>query len=74
MILVRRVRRVVQGTRDYVVDIEAGRYLHKLAKRPATPYWADGCHHENVEMSAQYIPHLRRFLQGIFGSSYAALE
>lgn len=33
-------------------DIEAGKYLHKVAKRPAAPYWAEGCHHENVEMSA----------------------
>lgn len=60
----------VQGARDYVVDIEAGRHLHKLAKRPAAPYWAEGCHHENVEMSAQYVPHLRGFLQGIFGANY----
>jgi hypothetical protein len=62
----------MQGTRDYVVDIEAGRHLHKLAKRPATPYWAEGCSHENVEMSAQYIPHLRRFLQSVFGSKYSS--
>ena len=54
---------LLQGTRDYVVDIEAGRYLHSLAKRPAAPYWAQGCHHENVEMSSGYVPHLRRFLQ-----------
>ena len=61
---------VLQGTRDYVVDIEAGRHLYRLAKRPAEPYWADGCDHENVEMSAQYIPHLRRYLQSIFGKNF----
>ena len=61
---------MAQGTRDHVVDIEAGRHLHSLAKRPAAPYWAEGCNHENVEMSAQYIPHLRRFLQSVFGSKY----
>lgn len=63
---------ILHGTRDYVVDIEAGRHLHRLAKRPAAPYWAENCHHENVEMSAQYIPHLRRFLQGIFGAKYGS--
>ena len=41
-----------QGTRDSVCDIEAGKFLHRLAQRPAAPYWAEGCHHENVEMSA----------------------
>lgn len=61
---------MLQGTRDCVVDIEAGRHLHKLAKRPAQPYWAQGCDHENVEMSSGYIPHLRRYLEGIFGRNY----
>ena len=60
----------LQGTRDYVVDIEAGRHLHKLAKRPAQPFWAEGCDHENVEMSSRYIPHLRAYLQGMFGNRY----
>ena len=52
------------------MDIGAGKLLHSLAKRPAAPYWAEGCNHENVEMSAQYIPHLRRFLQGVIGAGY----
>ncbi len=58
-----------QGTRDRVVDVEAGRLLHSLARKPAEPYYP-ACGHEDVELSAGYVPHLRRFLEGIFGSSY----
>ena len=60
----------LQGTKDYVVDISAGQHLHKLAKRPAKPYWAEGRDHENVELSQGYVPHLRRFLETIFGQNY----
>ncbi len=52
------------------MDISAGQHLHKLAKRPAEPYWADGRDHENVELSQGYVPHLRRFLETIFGRNY----
>jgi hypothetical protein len=52
-----------------VVDVEAGRLLHSLARKPAAPYYP-ACGHEDVELSAGYVPHLRRFLEGIFGSAY----
>lgn len=57
---------ISQGTRDSVVDVEAGRLLHSLARRPAEPYYPP-CGHEDVELSAGYVPHLRRFLESIFG-------
>ena len=53
-----------------MVDISAGQHLHQLAKRPAEPYWAEGRDHENVELSPGYVPHLRRFLETIFGRNY----
>ncbi len=52
-----------------MVDVEAGRLLHSLARKPAEPYYP-ACGHEDVELSAGYVPHLRRFLEGIFGASY----
>lgn len=49
------------------MDVEAGRLLHLLAKKPAEPYFPD-CGHNDVELSSGYVPHLRRFLEGVFGS------
>lgn len=59
----------MQGTRDRVVGVEAGRLLHSLARRPAEPYYPD-CGHDDVELSTGYVAHLRRFLEKLFGKGY----
>ncbi|KAK9836268.1 hypothetical protein WJX81_000812 [Elliptochloris bilobata] len=60
---------VLHGTQDKTVGVEAGRLLHSLARKPAAPYFP-ACGHEDVELSVGFVPHLRRFLEGIFGSAY----
>ena len=53
----------MQGTKDEVVDISAGRALHAAARNPAEPLWIEGCDHQSVELSVAYLPRMRRFIQ-----------
>lgn len=53
---------VLHGTADEVVDVEHGRQLAKLARRPFEPLWVEGGHHCDLEFYTGFIPHLRRFI------------
>lgn len=54
-----------QGVLDDVVDISSARALHAAAKRPVAPLWVENADHQNLELSAQYLPRLRAFLQEV---------
>lgn len=60
----------LQGTEDDVVHLTHGQMLHSLAQKPAEPLWAEGCDHQNVEVSALYLLRLREFMQEVFGRKY----
>ena len=55
----------MQGTKDDVVPISAGRALHAAAQRPVAPLWAEGYDHQNVELCPQYLPRLKAFLREV---------
>ena len=57
---------VIQGMRDDVVDISAGRALHAAALNPVEPLWARDCDHQNVETDPQYVTRLKSFLKQIY--------
>ena len=54
-----------QGALDDVVDISCARALHAAAKRPVAPLWVEDADHQNLELSPQYLPRLRAFLQEV---------
>ena len=56
----------LQGVRDDVVDISAGRALHAAALNPVEPLWAQNCDHQNVEMDPNYVTRLKEFVRQIF--------
>lgn len=60
----------MQGTDDDVVHLTHGKMLHSIAKNPATPLWAEGCDHQNVELSPEYLSRLKEFMQEVFGRKY----
>ena len=53
-----------------MVHLTHGQMLHALCKNPAKPLWAEGCDHQNVELSPEYLPRLKEFLQEVFGPRY----
>uniref|UniRef100_A0A061QKR2 Abhydrolase domain-containing protein fam108c1-like n=1 Tax=Tetraselmis sp. GSL018 TaxID=582737 RepID=A0A061QKR2_9CHLO len=59
---VKCVTTILHGTEDEVIAIEHGYKLHSLCKRPWGPLWLEGYNHQNLELSPQYLPHLRSFL------------
>ena len=56
----------LQGVKDDVVDISAGRALHAAALNPVEPLWAQNCDHQNVEMDPNYVTRLKEFVRQIF--------
>ena len=60
------VHAVLQGVRDDVVDISAGRALHAAALNPVEPLWAQNCDHQNVESDPQYVTRLKDFIRQVF--------
>lgn len=58
---------ILHGVKDNVVDISAGRALHKAAKNPVEPLWAENCDHQNVELCQDYLPKLRSFTRKVMG-------
>lgn len=63
---------IMHGLEDEVIDVQHGRQLHKLCKRPSEPLWAPRRGHQDLEASPDYIPRLRRFLVECWGDEYAA--
>ncbi|KAK9817194.1 hypothetical protein WJX72_010875 [[Myrmecia] bisecta] len=61
---------VMHGTEDEVVDFSHGQALHACAKHAAAPLWATSYNHQNLELCPQYLPHLKRFLQDLFGKDH----
>jgi hypothetical protein len=53
-----------------VIDVSHGRQLHTLCAYPSVPLFAPGLTHQNLELSPDYVPSLRRFLQECFGEDY----
>jgi pimeloyl-ACP methyl ester carboxylesterase len=58
---------VIHGTSDGVVPASAGVRLAELAPRPSLPpLFVPGAGHDDVELSALYLPRLRRFISECF--------
>jgi len=60
----------MQGVEDDVVHLTHGKMLHSLAKKPSEPLWAEGCDHQNVELSPLYLPRVRSFMEEVFGERF----
>lgn len=58
---------VMHGTRDEVIAVDHGKTLHATACNAySEPLWAEGYTHQNLSMSPDYIPTLRKFLDHIW--------
>lgn len=58
---------VMHGTSDEVIAVDHGRTLHATACNPfADPLWAEGYTHQNLSMSPDYVPTLRKFLDHVW--------
>jgi len=57
--------RALQGTDDDVVNISHGKHLWGLCKEKYEPLWLKGRGHSDIEMSPEYLPHLRKFISAI---------
>ena len=55
---------------DDVVHLSHGKMLYSLAQRPSEPLWAEGCDHQNVELSGKYLPRVRGFMEEVFGPAF----
>jgi len=61
---------IIHGVEDDVVHLTHGKMLHSLAKKPSEPLWAEGCDHQNVELSPLYLPRVRSFMEEVFGERF----
>ena len=59
-----------QGTEDEVIHISCGRRLLELCPNKATPLWAAGYGHQDLEMCSGYLPSLENFLAKVAGQQY----
>ncbi|GIL56377.1 hypothetical protein Vafri_11746 [Volvox africanus] len=53
---------VMHGTEDEVIHISCGKRLLELCPNKATPLWARGFGHQDLEQCSEYEPTLRAFL------------
>ena len=53
---------VMHGRRDQVIPFEHGEQLHDLCRNPVEPLFLSRATHDDVELSPQYIPRLKLFL------------
>ncbi|PNW86031.1 hypothetical protein CHLRE_03g207041v5 [Chlamydomonas reinhardtii] len=61
---------VMHGTEDEVIHISCGRRLLELCPNKATPLWAAGYGHQDLEMCSGYLPSLENFLAKVAGQQY----
>ncbi|KAG2441395.1 hypothetical protein HYH02_009984 [Chlamydomonas schloesseri] len=61
---------VMHGTEDEVIHISCGKRLHELCPNKATPLWAAGYGHQDLEMCSGYLPTLENFLAKVAGQQY----
>ncbi|GIL83944.1 hypothetical protein Vretimale_10958 [Volvox reticuliferus] len=53
---------IMHGTEDEVIHISCGKRLLELCPNKATPLWARGFGHQDLEQCSEYEPTLRAFL------------
>ncbi|KAG2436711.1 hypothetical protein HXX76_006236 [Chlamydomonas incerta] len=61
---------VMHGTEDEVIHISCGKRLLELCPNKATPLWAAGYGHQDLEMCSGYLPTLENFLAKVAGQQY----
>lgn len=53
---------VIHGTEDEVIDFSHGMAIHEKCQKPVDPLWVEGAGHNDIEIYAQYIDRLKRFI------------
>jgi hypothetical protein len=53
---------VIHGTEDEVIDFSHGMAIHEKCQKPVDPLWVEGAGHNDIEIYAQYIERLKRFI------------
>lgn len=53
---------IIHGTDDEVIDLSHGIAIHEKCKKPVDPLWVEGAGHNDVEIYAQYVERLKRFI------------
>ena len=65
---------VIHGTDDEVIDLSHGVAIHDKCQKPVEPLWVEGAGHNDVEIYAQYVERLKRFInEEIRNHQYAVM-
>ncbi|KAG2497625.1 hypothetical protein HYH03_004365 [Edaphochlamys debaryana] len=62
---------VMHGTEDEVIHISCGKRLLELCPNKATPLWAAGYGHQDLEMCSGYLPTLESYLAKVAAQQLA---
>lgn len=62
---------VIHGTEDEVIDFSHGLGLYERCPQAVEPLWVPGAGHNDVEMHAEYLQRLKRFLNQEMAKSEA---
>ncbi|XP_061885833.1 alpha/beta hydrolase domain-containing protein 17C [Entelurus aequoreus] len=53
---------VIHGTEDEVIDFSHGLAMYERCPRAVEPLWVEGAGHNDIELYAQYLERLKRFI------------
>ncbi|CAF0843420.1 unnamed protein product [Brachionus calyciflorus] len=53
---------VIHGTEDEVIDLSHGIAIHEKCPKAVDPLWVEGAGHNDIEIYAQYVERLKRFI------------
>lgn len=53
---------VIHGTDDEVIDLSHGIAIHDKCQKAVDPLWVEGAGHNDIEIYAQYVERLKRFI------------